>query len=69
METVKIRAHVGNDGVLKLELPTAMNNRDIEVLVVMQAVTDTPVDELGWPVGFFERTYGALADDPLGIRP
>ncbi len=22
------------------------------------------VDALGWPVGFFERTYGSLADDP-----
>ena len=65
METVKLRAHVGNDGVLKLELPTVMNNREVEVLVVMQAMTETPVDRLGWPVGFFERTYGALADDPL----
>jgi hypothetical protein len=65
METVKLRAHVGHDGVLKLELPTAMNNREVEVLVVMRAVMETPVDELGWPLGFFERTYGALADDPI----
>ena len=65
METLKLRTHVGSDGILKLEVPTAMNNRDIEVVVVMQAVTDSAVDELGWPVGFFERTYGALADDPL----
>ncbi len=42
-----------------------MNNRDIDVVVVMQAVEETPVDALGWPVGFFDRTYGALADDPL----
>ena len=65
METLKLRTHVGSDGVLKLEVPTAMNNRDIDVVVVMQAVGETPVDALGWPVGFFERTYGALADDPL----
>jgi hypothetical protein len=65
METLKLRTHVGSDGVLKLELPTAMNNREIEVVVVIQAVTESPVDALGWPVGFFERTYGALADKPL----
>ena len=22
-------------------------------------------DALGWPLGFFERTYGAFADDPI----
>lgn len=22
-------------------------------------------DELGWPIGFFDRTYGAFADNPL----
>lgn len=65
METLKLRTHVGSDGVLKLEVPTAMNNRDIDVVVVMQVVEETPVDALGWPVGFFDRTYGALADDPL----
>ena len=25
-------------------------------------------DERGWPLGFFEETYGSLADDPLS-RP
>lgn len=65
METFKLRTHIGDDGVLKLEFPTAMNNREIEVLVVMQAVTETTVDALGWPVGFFDRTYGVLADDPI----
>ncbi len=65
METIKLRTHVGHDGVLKLDVPAAMINRDVDVVVVMQAVEATPVDALGWPVGFFERTYGALADDPL----
>ena len=30
---------------------------------MMQTMPD--VDENGWPIGFFDRTYGALADDPL----
>jgi len=26
-------------------------------------------DEHGWPAGFFEETYGSLADDPLERLP
>jgi hypothetical protein len=26
-------------------------------------------DSNGWPVGFFERTYGSLADDPIERLP
>ena len=28
-------------------------------------MNDEAIDELGWPIGFFDRTYGALADDPI----
>jgi hypothetical protein len=59
---------MGGDGILKLELPASMNNRAVEVVVV-QALEDKAVDELGWPVGFFDRTYGALADDPIERPP
>jgi hypothetical protein len=65
METVKLRTHVGEDGLLKLELPVGISNRELEVLVVLHPVEQEQVDELGWPLGFFERTYGALVDDPL----
>jgi hypothetical protein len=65
MQTMKVRTHVGGDGLLKLELPTSVTDRDMEVVVVMQPISDIPTDALGWPIGFFDRTYGALADDPL----
>jgi hypothetical protein len=65
METLKLKAHVGEDGVLKLEVPTGQRNREVEVLVVMQPLNGEETDSLGWPVGFFDRTYGALADDPI----
>ena len=64
METIKLKTYIGSDGLLKLELPTGISNRDLEVLVVLQPVAEA-VDDLGWPLGFFDRTYGALADDPL----
>ena len=65
METLKLKAHVGEDGLLKLEIPTSQRNREIEVLVVMQPINSEETDSLGWPRGFFDRTYGALADDPI----
>ena len=65
MDTLKLKTHIGDDGVLKLELQTGAANRDIEVLIVLQPLESAAVDALGWPVGFFERTYGALADDPI----
>jgi hypothetical protein len=68
METIKLKTHIGNDGVLTLQLPPDMANRELEVLIVMQPAEED-VDELGWPVGFFDRTYGALADDPIERPP
>jgi len=65
METIKLEAQVTDDGLLKLELPTGMANRKLEVLIVMHPVEEPEVDKLGWPIGFFDRTYGALADDPI----
>lgn len=65
MQTLKLRTHVGSDGLLKLELPTDAANRDMDVVIVMQPVPETSNDALGWPLGFFDRTYGALKDDPL----
>jgi hypothetical protein len=65
METIKLQAQIDDDGLLKLELPTGLANRKLEVLIVMQPLDEHEVDELGWPIGFFDRTYGALADSPI----
>lgn len=39
---------------------------------VLRELLDTQpqaVDANGWPIGFFDRTYGALADDPIERPP
>lgn len=28
-------------------------------------VKDEAVDEMGYPLGYFEETYGSMADDPI----
>lgn len=35
----------------------------------MEHLEDQPLDGNGWPVGFFNRTYGALVDDPIERPP
>lgn len=29
------------------------------------SLADDPLDEMGYPLGYFEETYGILADDPI----
>ena len=71
MESAKIRTHIGSDGILKLEMPTGMTNLDLEVLIVMQPIEPEAVDAMGYPIGYFDETYGSLADDPMerGAEP
>jgi hypothetical protein len=71
MQSIKLRSHVGSDGILHLEIPLGVTDKEIEVMVIYQqlessATVKTP-EELGWPSGFFEQTYGICQDDPIII--
>lgn len=78
MISVKTNACVGLDGTLRVEVPTPLRGTDVEVMLVVQPVpahealpssTALTPEELGWPPGFFERTFGSLRDDPLERLP
>jgi len=69
METLKLSAHIDETGMLKLEVPTGLSAGAVEVVVVVQTRQAESIDAKGWPLGFFERTYGALADDPIERSP
>jgi hypothetical protein len=64
MQTIKLDTRVGHDGLLKLELPLAVADTELEVLVVVQ-----PKTKRGWPRDYFERTAGSLADSPIERPP
>jgi hypothetical protein len=64
MQAIKLESHVGSDGILKLELPTDLANTDLEVLIVFQ-----PKQKRSWPPGYFDRTAGSLANDPIERPP
>jgi hypothetical protein len=71
MQSIKLRSRVGEDGILHLEIPVGITDKDLEVMVIFQPLEPlvqmkTP-EELGWPAGFFEQTYGSCQDDPIVI--
>ena len=63
METIKIKAHIGSDGLLKLELPTNLQDVEAEVVVVLHPTPQKAIDALGWPINYFERIDRIEADD------
>lgn len=65
MQTLTLKARAGKDGIVRLEIPTDQADREIEIVLVMQAVADEAVDAMGYPIGYFEETYGMFADDPI----
>lgn len=72
MQSITLHSHVGADGILNLQIPVGMSDVDLEVIVVVQQMNGHLVietDALGWPLGFFEETFGSLKDDPLERPP
>jgi hypothetical protein len=68
METIKVKTHVGSDGILKLELPVGFPNTELEVVVVVQSAPaqSNQFDRAEW-LAFIESTAGSLADNPIRI--
>lgn len=62
MEAIKLKTHIGSDGLLRLEMPTNVADVDAEVLVVYNVQRKRTQAE--WEA-FIDETYGSLADDPL----
>ncbi len=55
-------------------IPKELRNRDIEITIVplnekAENNEAVEVDKNGYPIGFFEETAGALADDPIERAP
>lgn len=65
MQTLTLKARADKDGILRLEIPTNQADQEIEIVLVMQTIIDEPVDDMGYPIGYFDDTYGSLSDDPI----
>ncbi|MBN3909052.1 MAG: hypothetical protein HWQ35_21600 [Nostoc sp. NMS1] len=71
MQSIKLCSHVEADGILHLDIPLGITDKDIVVMVIYQqlkpSTTAKTPEELGWAPNFFEQTYGSCQDDPIEI--
>ncbi|NEZ63892.1 hypothetical protein D0962_14030 [Leptolyngbyaceae cyanobacterium CCMR0082] len=62
MESVRVRQHIGNDGILHLEIPVGVIDREVEVMVIYQ-----PVQVLVATASPLAQLYGVCANDPISL--
>jgi hypothetical protein len=60
MESIKVRQRVGRDGILHLDIPVEMTDREVEAVVIYQPVQSVMTVETS-----LESLYGICADDPI----
>jgi hypothetical protein len=60
MVSVQVRGRVDKDGILRLQVPTAFHDTEIEACVVLNPITanGTTPESKGYPPGFFETIAG-----------
>jgi len=62
MQTIPFHATVGDDGMLRLELPFGMRGQSIEGVVVAQAQPNGNGSN-GAPPAWVDALYGSIQDD------
>lgn len=60
MQSIRLHARVGNDGILKLQTPIKYKNAEVDVVLVV----NVSYAEKGWPPGFLDRFAGCMPDLP-----
>jgi hypothetical protein len=68
---IHLTATAGPDGVLHLDVPVGASG-EFEVVVrpkVNGAGRKPTPEELGWPPGYFEQTYGSITDENFVAPP
>ena len=62
-KTIETRAHTTKDGRLNLSVDVDVADADVAVVVTVTPVAaGSPVDENGWPEGFFDRLAGSMPE-------
>jgi hypothetical protein len=59
MDSIKVKVHIGEDGVFSTRLP--VTNQEVEAMVIYQPVNQ----KRQWSSGFFEKTCGRWEGEPL----
>ena len=66
MVTIPVKTRLKPDGTLDLQVPTGLPESEVDVVVVIQPISETPGV---WPGDFFSETYGAFHASPLERPP
>ncbi|QTA78948.1 Uncharacterized protein dnl_11950 [Desulfonema limicola] len=70
MKSVSFKSKIGIDGFLRVNIPTKIKEKHVEVLVIYDVENDTNDFETSdWPENYFTDTYGCLASDPIKRQP
>ena len=73
MQTLRVTERTGKDGVLHVSIPLGEPEADFDVVLVVQpkgTESPTPTPEgLGWPPGYFEKTFGSITDETFVRAP
>lgn len=69
MQRITLNSHVGQDGILHLDIPVDVVDTDLTITVILQPIAESQHEKQpqgkGWPANFFEETSGCLKDTPL----
>ncbi len=68
MRTIETTATVGTDGHLSVERAVDVPAGRHKIVLMIDDQVEPDGHET-YPPGFFEETYGSLADDPLPLMP
>ncbi|QIR38266.1 hypothetical protein HCG51_17175 [Tolypothrix sp. PCC 7910] len=69
MHSIKFKKRIGADGVLHLDIPVGITDKEVEIMVIYQTLeTQTQLktpEQRGWMPGFFEEVIGGWVGEPL----
>ena len=68
MATIHVTTTAGPDGVVRLAIPVGEAGGEFDVVLTPKPPAKTP-EELGWPPGFIESTYGSIDDETFIRHP
>ncbi len=72
MKSINLQSKTDADGLLRVEIPTALKERVVDIIVIYEIENNVEEDvekSSDWPTNYFSEVYGSLADDPIERLP
>jgi hypothetical protein len=65
MQSIQLNTTVNADGILRVEMPPELKNKNLEFTIVFQSLSIPDCEMVVYPHPHF---YGACADNPIVIK-